>query len=440
MPEGRHIDTLQFSKNVIRREPSTWLPGDPTPRYGVDLGAGREFDKLTDDLKCPPPPKPSELSGEALEVMWMALLRALPFTSHETDVLVREAEAEMSEWGVEDLFRPNEMATWSGDYVSRLLKMPIPDGDAVITIPRHVSNPRGTVFGTTIEDTHAMHEGDIRDHVGSQLERPPVPISYSGSTLGSVVRADYALKFCIAASLILDDLGVPTQFDDGKDKRFIDGGINHLHEIFGISHREALRTAWANKMQFKQARPETWWAVFNQWANGHQGWHGFDEKLKNTQAVRICIDRFGSRCLPLMYPEGAPGHPSYPAGHATVSGVCSTILKMWYKDGPWPGDTRREHDTIHGEIDKMGFNVSTGRSWAGVHFRSDNINGLRSGEALAIDSYAKWVNGDNMSGVFQTEAHFTKFDGTKTRLDLYADPIDTYVSTDDECNETGEES
>jgi hypothetical protein len=36
--------------------------------------------------------------------------------------------------------------------------------------------------------------------------------------------------------------------------------------------------------------------------------------------------------LPLVYPEGSPTHPSYPAGHAVIAGACSTIIKAFFDD------------------------------------------------------------------------------------------------------------
>ena len=40
----------------------------------------------------------------------------------------------------------------------------------------------------------------------------------------------------------------------------------------------------------------------------------------------------GSYLLPQAFPEGSPVFPSYGAGHATVAGACSTILKAWFKE------------------------------------------------------------------------------------------------------------
>merc|ERR1719482_1214165 len=45
-----------------------------------------------------------------------------------------------------------------------------------------------------------------------------------------------------------------------------------------------------------------------------------------TAALATTADKLGSSgynlLLPLMYPEGSPNHPSWPAGHAVVAGAC----------------------------------------------------------------------------------------------------------------------
>jgi len=40
--------------------------------------------------------------------------------------------------------------------------------------------------------------------------------------------------------------------------------------------------------------------------------------------------------------------------------------------------------TVRGELNKLASNMSLGRNWAGIHYRSDGIEGLRLGEAAAI--------------------------------------------------------
>ena len=48
---------------------------------------------------------------------------------------------------------------------------------------------------------------------------------------------------------------------------------------------------------------------------------------------------------------------------------------------PWRGEPL----TIGGKLDKLASNIALGRDFAGVHWRSDSIEGLRFGERVAMD-------------------------------------------------------
>jgi hypothetical protein len=109
--------------------------------------------------------------------------------------------------------------------------------------------------------------------------------------------------------------------------------------------------------------------------------------------------------LPMAFPEGSPTHPSYGAGHATVAGACTTILKAWFDHG-WPltvagkpvayeanpdGSDLTDVSaalerplTVEGELNKIAANISTARNFAGVHYYSDFIESFRLGEQIAL--------------------------------------------------------
>jgi hypothetical protein len=107
------------------------------------------------------------------------------------------------------------------------------------------------------------------------------------------------------------------------------------------------------------------------------------------------------------FPEGSPLHPAYPSGHAVVAGACVTVLKAWFDDAllfstlfpggifeadpmtngttlrPFPG-TVTPPPTIGGELNKLASNISIARNGAGVHWRTDYLEGVRLGERIAI--------------------------------------------------------
>jgi hypothetical protein len=75
----------------------------------------------------------------------------------------------------------------------------------------------------------------------------------------------------------------------------------------------------------------------------------------------------------------------------------------------WRGETL----TLGGEIDKLASNIALARDAAGVHFRSDSIEGLKLGEAVAIGllaDYSRTYN-ERFDGFI-----LTRFDGSKVRV------------------------
>ncbi|WP_171100007.1 vanadium-dependent haloperoxidase [Ruegeria sp. HKCCD7255] len=131
----------------------------------------------------------------------------------------------------------------------------------------------------------------------------------------------------------------------------------------------------------------------------------------------------GNFLLPMAFAEGSPMHPTYGAGHATVAGACTTIVKAFFDTGTLLG--RKKADdcsdgkigffsqidgavcfeptkldkyganalhkknldcplTLEGELNKLASNISIGRNMAGVHYYSDYYDSLRMGEEIAI--------------------------------------------------------
>lgn len=64
-----------------------------------------------------------------------------------------------------------------------------------------------------------------------------------------------------------------------------------------------------------------------------------------------------------------PNHPSYPSGHSTLSGAASSVLAYLFP---------RETGLFAAQADE----AAASRLWAGIHFRSDNANGLVQGRAV----------------------------------------------------------
>ena len=106
---------------------------------------------------------------------------------------------------------------------------------------------------------------------------------------------------------------------------------------------------------------------------------------------------YGGYFIPQAFAVGSPTHPSYAAGHSTVSGACVTILKAFF-DGEYviPNPVVPNANgsatvpyvgaplTVEHELNKLSANVGIGRNIAGVHWLSDNYASAKLGEQVAI--------------------------------------------------------
>ena len=82
-------------------------------------------------------------------------------------------------------------------------------------------------------------------------------------------------------------------------------------------------------------------------------------------------------------------------------------------DGTDLDDWTGEDLTVGGEINKLANNVSLGRDTAGVHYRSDGIDGITAGEQVAIGilrDYSRTYN-ESFDGFT-----LTRFDGQRIRI------------------------
>jgi hypothetical protein len=153
----------------------------------------------------------------------------------------------------------------------------------------------------------------------------------------------------------------------------------------------------------------------------HQASYPLPKRLLSSPVLTAIFNQFGTYLLPIAYAEGCPPHPSYPQGHGTLVGAAVTVLKAFYdesfvianpmvasSDGlsliPYTGATL----TIGNELNKLAANIARGRDAAGVHWRSDGMNALLLGEAVAIK-----ILKDLKSNYWEPFAGFqlTKFNG-----------------------------
>jgi hypothetical protein len=218
------------------------------------------------------------------------------------------------------------------------------------------------------------------------------------------------------------DGGVPYQYSITQGG-FVTFGASDIFHLVATVANLSLKAAWYQKwIVHRHARPEELGGRVHFARNG---------KLKvplhrdvlDSEVVQRIERETGSALLPQAYPEGAPSHPAYPAGHAVIAGACATVLKACFAES-WvlPNSVTPTPDglslapyksaelTVGGELDKMAENIAFGRNFAGVHFRSDAVEGLAMGETFAIRylQEMKLTAPELFSGF-----SLTKFDGTR---------------------------
>jgi hypothetical protein len=172
------------------------------------------------------------------------------------------------------------------------------------------------------------------------------------------------------------------------------------------------------------------------------------ENLLASRALERTKEEYGTYLLPQAYAEGSPTHPSYPAGHSVVAGAGVTVLKALF-DGeyefppeqkvvPTPDGsalrTAAETDahgisaslTVRGELNKLASNMALGRNRAGIHYRSDGIEGLRLGEAAAIRYLEDQLSlPDRVPGAGDLTLTLETFDGETITIEPSVDPTGT---------------
>jgi hypothetical protein len=147
--------------------------------------------------------------------------------------------------------------------------------------------------------------------------------------------------------------------------------------------------------------------------------------LWNSEALKKTHEQWGSYILRLVYPEGSPCHPAYPAGHAVFSGAVTTILKAFFDNNHQinihvPNDDgsdlvkMSERVKVGDELDKLASNIAFFRNAAGVHYRSDGL-GIELGERIAIEMLQEHFD----RYPHKVKSIFNKRDGSKICIRNY---------------------
>jgi hypothetical protein len=232
----------------------------------------------------------------------------------------------------------------------------------------------------------------------------------TGRDLATYVHRNTPQQPYLAAALILQDIGAPLdenirEATPDVQFPFVDYGNQDFQAAVTGINQPLQHAAWYFKwLVHRRLRPEEYGGrVYNHLQGDAE--YPIPDSLLSSEAVARTRERFGTALLPQAYPEGSPTHPSFPAGHAVQAGAMATVVKAYF-DGsyefapeekvvPTPDGSRLETAretsrggvddtlTVAGELNKLVGNMTLGRDWAGIHYRTDAIDGIRAGERVA---------------------------------------------------------
>ncbi len=393
---------------------------------------------------APPAPRfaSAETAGEMVELYWTVLVRDVPFNAFDSNGTVAAAVADLSNLSdfrgpkvggavtSATFLRGNTPGDLVGPYISQFLYQPVDYGNTVMSATLF-ETPVGTTvndFLTTFDDWLTVQQGGLTNQSitfdADNFIRTP-------RDLGEYVHQDTPGQASLSAALILQSLlgqFGDTVLDpsnpyigDRTQEGFVTFNISHVLALMRNAVHEALKAAWYHKWQVnRRLRPEAYgFYVQQQVAQGN--FLGIHSDLTDSPVLPDIFSVYGSYFLPQAYPEGSPVHPSYPAGHAAFIGAAVTILKAFFNEdfvipnalAPNLGNTAlvpftEAPLTVGGELNKLAANISLGRDHAGVHYRSDGLQGMLLGEKVALDVLA---NGASLFHEPFAGFHLTTFGG-----------------------------
>jgi hypothetical protein len=437
----------------------------------------------------PPAPRidSAQNSAEMGELYWMALARDVHFADYGSNARVQAAiqslNTEFSDFRgpkengavtTQTVFRGIFPGETVGPYLSQFLlkgtsdpRLPLGQGrgtaDGLITYgalkidQRQVTVLPGVDYLTYFNSwLDAQNGWDFRgqDAVDTTQRRFVRNLRDLGERVHIDNVADMFFNACLillhevpgnqltGSGVIGRDMEFP--FDQGnpylaytKQAPFATLGSAHALTLVWEQLTRALRAVWFQKwFVHRRLRPEEFGGRVDGHIAGRRAYPQINGEILDALTTGGLApyyggqsgDAFNSFLLPQAFPEGAPTHPAYGAGHATGSGACATVLKAFFNEStPIENPLVPNADgtalvaytgadagamTVGGELNKLAGNIAIGRNAAGVHWRSDYDQSLLLGEQVAIGILQE-------QSILLNEPEFyqlTKFDGTTIRI------------------------
>ena len=401
-------DPGQF-EHVPRDPQAVARLNDPQAAYAFDLVG---IDSHATHLSPPPAFASATIAIEMAEPYWLALTADVPFQNYAASPLITAALSDVNAFShpldsgpagkitTGTLFRGETVGDRIGPYISQFLWLDIPYG--IKTIDQRYRFPRRNQHFLTDFAAWLACQRGVEPADKLQFDSQPRYIC-SSRQLAEYVHQDFSFQTYLNAALIMLKLGrdalSPTNPYIGSQTQFGDITFGNKNVLSLIAQAALLgqKGAYYHKwLVHRRLRPECFAGRVEVHLSGRKS-YDIDSEILDCDAVARVKKVNGTCLLPVAFPEGCPTHPSYPAAHATNAGACATILKAFFNedypiphpvdataDGtdlvPWKGQPL----TLGNEINKLAGNIALGRDAAGVHYRSDSVNGLFVGEEQAL--------------------------------------------------------
>jgi hypothetical protein len=393
-------------------------------------------------LAAPPAPafSSAQAAGEMVEDYWLALTRDVPFSQYGSDPTIVQAVADLSKLSdfrgpkvngqvtPDVIFRGPTPGDLTGPFLSQFMLKTVPMGAA--SMPQlYKTAVAGDDYWTSYADWLKGQRGGASG--SNNFDSTPRYIR-NGRDLAMYLLVDWSGQANVMAALILNSFGTaalspsnPYLYSATQVGQITLGAAQQIDLVNRVPD-PANRACWYQKwLVHRRVRPEAFGGRIQNLMTGAAKYPIHSDVL-NSAALKAVFSSKGSYLLPMAYPTGSPIHPSYPAAHVVTAGAGITVLKALFNESfvipspvtpsddgltlvPYTGATL----TVGGELNKLASNIAMGRDAGGVHYRSDGIEGIKLGEAIAISILRDTATLYNE--VFPGFS-FTKYDGTPVTI------------------------
>jgi hypothetical protein len=393
-------------------------------------------------LAAPPAPafSSAQAAGEMVEDYWQALTRDVPFSQYGTDPTIAQAARDSSKLSdfrgpkvngqvtPDVIFRGPTPGDLTGPFLSQFMLKTVPMGAA--SMPQlYRTAIAGDDYWTSYADWLKGQRGGASG--SNNFDSTPRYIR-NGRDLALYLLVDWSGQANVMAALILNSFGTPAlspsnpYLQSATQVGQITLGAAQLIDLVNRVPDPANRACWYQKwLVHRRVRPEAFGGRIQNLMTGAAKYPIHSDVL-NSAALKAVFSAKGSYLLPQAYPTGSPLHPSYPAAHVVTAGAGITVLKALFNESfVIPSPVTPSDDglslvpytgaalTVGGELNKLASNIALGRDAAGVHYRSDGVEGIKLGEAIAISILRDTATLYNE--VFPGFS-FTKYDGTPVTI------------------------